>query len=125
MIHPANVQVLAHSPIPLGLGQTEIGAFYSDMTYYTDSRGGAGVLDTGTSNWIPALGHDRSGCASRRQRAGHGAVTHCASEVIGRITGNILRAFGGRPGRPAASVRRQLAAGNRPVTPPRPARPGP
>jgi hypothetical protein len=61
MIHPANVQVLAHSPIPLEMGQTDIGAFYSDMTYYTDSSSGAGV----PTNWIPALGHDRRGCTRR------------------------------------------------------------
>jgi hypothetical protein len=97
MIHPADVQVLAHSPIPLDMGQTDIGAFYSDMTYYTDSRGGAGVLDTGTANWIPALGHDRSGCSPRGQPARHGAGAHCAAAVIQRITGNILRAFGGGP----------------------------
>jgi hypothetical protein len=97
MIHPGNVQVLAHSPIPLDMGQTEIGPFYSDMTYYTDSRSGAGVLDTGTSNWIPALGHDRSGCAPRDRPAGHGAGAHCAAAVIQRITGNILLAFGSGP----------------------------
>jgi len=93
MIHPANVQVLAHSPIPAGMGQTDIGALYSDMTYYTDSRGSGGVLDTGTTNWIPALGHDHSGCGAGGQPAG----AHCASAVIRRITGNILRAFGGGP----------------------------
>ncbi len=93
MIHPANVQVLAHSPIPPDMGQTDIGAFYSDMTYYTDRHGRAGVLDTGTTNWIPALAHDRSGCGARRRPAG----SHCASAVIQRITGNILRVFGAGP----------------------------
>ena len=97
MVHPANVQVLAHSPIPLDLGQTEIGAFYSDMTYYTDPGSGAGVLDTGTTNWIPALGHDRSGCTRHGRPAGRGAGARCAAAVIQRITGNILRAFGGGP----------------------------
>jgi hypothetical protein len=93
MIHPVNVQVLAHSPIPPDMGQTDIGAFYSDMTYYTDRHGRAGVLDTGTTNWIPALAHDRSGCGARRRPAG----SHCASAVIQRITGNILRVFGAGP----------------------------
>jgi hypothetical protein len=55
------------------------------------------VLDTGTSNWIPALGHDRSGCAPRGRPAGHGAGAHCAAAVIQRITGNILLAFGSGP----------------------------
>lgn len=39
MIHPAGLQVLSHSPIPAGLGQTDIGPFYSDMTYYTHAAG--------------------------------------------------------------------------------------
>ena len=96
MIHPANVQVLSHSPIPASMGQTDIGAFYSDMTYYTDARGGAGVLDTGTTNWIPGLTRDRSGCArgGPGRRAGD---RHCASAILRRITGNILRVFGDGP----------------------------
>jgi hypothetical protein len=93
MIHPGNVQVLSHSPIPADLGQTDIGAFYSDMTYYTNARSGAGVLDTGTTNWIPALGGDRSGCGTGRRTGG----VPCASAIVRRITGNILRAFGGGP----------------------------
>jgi hypothetical protein len=108
MIHPANVQILAHSPIPLSMGQTELGAFYSDMTYYTAARSGAGVLDTGTTNWIPALARDRSGCGAASRSAG----THCASAVIQRITGNILRAFGGGP----AGHRHPSAANWRQVT---------
>jgi hypothetical protein len=78
------------------MGQTDIGAFYSDMTYYTDARGGAGVLDTGTTNWIPGLTRDRSGCArgGPGRRAGD---RHCASAILRRITGNILRVFGDGP----------------------------
>jgi hypothetical protein len=86
---PRDDQILGHSPIPARLGQTSIGAFFSDMTYYTDPRGGAGVLDTGTNNWIPALGHDHHGCHSRSGI--------CAASVLQRITGNILRAFGQGP----------------------------
>ena len=52
---PADDQIFGHSPIPARLGQTSIGAFFSDMTYYTNADTGAGVLDTGTNNWIPAL----------------------------------------------------------------------
>ncbi len=115
MVHPADDQVLAHSPIPLGLGQTDLGPFYSDMTYYTDSRSGAGVLDTGTTGWIPALGHARSGCAAGRWPAparrsalrGHGHPAHHRQHPAR------LRP---RPGRPAASVRRQLAPGDGPVS---------
>src|SRR6266536_2013798 len=108
MIHPANVQILAHSPIPLSMGQTELGAFYSDMTYYTAARGGAGVLDTGTTNWIPALARGRSGCGAASRSAG----AHCASAVIQRITGNILRVFGSGP----AGYRHPSAANWRQVT---------
>jgi hypothetical protein len=105
MIHPANLQVLSHSPIPPGMGLTDLGAFYSDMTYYTDARSGAGVLDTGTTNWIPALGSDRSGCGSRGRPGGKTRDGHCASAILRRITGNILRAFGNGPsGRQHPSV---------------------
>jgi hypothetical protein len=112
MIHPAGVQVLSHSPIPAGIGQTELGAFHSDMTYYTDARSGAGVLDTGTTNWIPALTHDHHGCRrGGRPAVGHGAG-HCASAILQRITGNILRVFGGGP----AGRRHPSAANWRRVT---------
>ena len=38
---PPDDQIFGHSPIPPGLGQTSIGAFFSDMTYYTDAATGA------------------------------------------------------------------------------------
>ena len=101
MTHPADVQILSHSPIPLTMGQTEIGPFYSDMTYYTAAGSGAGVLDTGTTNWITALGSDRSGCGVREQQG----TRRCAAAILRRITGNILRAFGAGPaGREHPSV---------------------
>jgi len=81
---PADDQIFGHSAIPADLGQTSIGAFFSDMTYYTNASTGAGVLDTGTNNWIPALG-DRTGCHP-------GGI--CESAMVQRITGNILRLFG-------------------------------
>ena len=94
--HPSDVQILAHSPFPASMGQTDLGAPYSDMTYYTDSQTGAGVLDTGTNNWIPALLNDHIGC---------GTPAGCASAIVQRITGNILRVFGqGRVGRTYRSV---------------------
>ncbi len=89
---PANDQIFGHSPIPAGLGQTSIGVFFSDMTYYTDASTGAGMLDTGTNNWIPAL-DDRSGCHP-------GGI--CESAMTQRITGNILKLFGQGP---AARIR--------------------
>ena len=94
--HPSDVQILAHSPFPASMGQTELGASYSDMTYYTDPQSDAGVLDTGTNNWIPALLNDHNGC---------GTPAGCASAIVQRITGNILRVFGQGPaGRSHRSV---------------------
>ena len=87
---PSDDQIFGHSPIPAGLGQTSIGAFYSDMTYYTNSSAGAGVLDTGTNNWIPAL-DGRSGC----QPGDPGGI--CEATVVQRMTGNILKLFGQGP----------------------------
>ena len=84
---PADDQILGHSPIPAGLGQTSIGTFFSDMTFYTNPAGGVGVLDTGTNNWIPALA-GRSGCHP-------GGV--CEATMVQRITGNILGLFGEGP----------------------------
>ena len=63
-VHPANLQVLASSPIPAGESQSDLptygGYAYSDMTYYSRSPGGAGIFDSGTNNWIPALDTCRS-----------------------------------------------------------------
>jgi hypothetical protein len=84
---PADDQILGHSPVPADLGQTSMGAFYSDMTYYTSAATGAGVLDTGTNNWIPALA-GRSGCHP-------GGI--CEAAMVQRITGNILGLFGQGP----------------------------
>jgi hypothetical protein len=84
---PADDQIFGHSPIPPGLGQTSIGAFFSDMTYYTNAATGAGVLDTGTNNWIPAL-YGRSGCRP-------GGI--CEAAVVQQMTGNIFRLFGQGP----------------------------
>ena len=84
---PADDQIFGHSPIPARLGQTSIGAFFSDMTYYTNADTGAGVLDTGTNNWIPAL-RGRAGCHP-------GGI--CESAMVQRITANILRLFGQGP----------------------------
>jgi hypothetical protein len=84
---PADDQIFGHSPIKAGLGQTSIGAFFSDMTYYTNADTGAGVLDTGTNNWIPALA-GRSGCRP-------GGI--CEATIVQRMTANILKLFGQGP----------------------------
>jgi hypothetical protein len=57
------------------------------MTYYTNATTGAGVIDSGTNNWIPAL-DGRSGCHP-------GGV--CEWAMVQRITGNIFKLFGQGP----------------------------
>jgi hypothetical protein len=97
MGQPSDDQILAHTQLPASLGQTSQPPFYSDMTYYTNPASGSGILDTGTNNWISALGYDRSGCG----RAGQ----VCARAVLRQITGNILRVLGEGPaGRTEPSV---------------------
>ena len=91
---PADLQVLGHSPIPVADIYTNQGTWsglsYSDMTYYTDPKGNGGVIDTGTVNWIAAMGP----CPA--------AVTDCPAGTLQRITGNILRVFGQGPAGVAA-----------------------
>lgn len=92
--HPANVQVFAHSALPANKAQagTRDGAvFYSDMTYYSDPASGAGVWDSGTNNWIPAL-YEGSG------------ETAATAAIVQRITGNLFHLLGQGPaGRITAS----------------------
>ena len=103
-LDPGDVQIFSHSPIAANLGQTDLGAFYSDMSYYTDPKTGVGVLDTGTNNWIPALTDDHSGCGS--------GTGPCASAVLQQITGNIMRVFGQGP----AGLTEPSVANSRQVT---------
>jgi hypothetical protein len=84
---PANDQIFGHSPVPPAEGQHDMAPWFSDMTYYTNAATGAGVLDTGTNNWIPAL-DDYSGCHP-------GGI--CESTMVQRITANIFRLFGQGP----------------------------
>ena len=84
---PGPVQVLAHSPLRCG-GR----ASYSDMTYYS-TRGGAGVVATGTNWWISRL---NPACP---------AADGCYDERIATVTRNILDAFAAGPaGRAHPSV---------------------
>lgn len=85
--YPANVQVLAHSPLDAYHAQARTrsgGTFYSDMTYYTDPDTHAGVWDSGTNNWIP----DLTPCTTGKP---------CPEAIISAITGNLLRLFGSGP----------------------------
>lgn len=86
---PRDIQVLGHSPVPLSLGYTNQGSWgsmtYSDMTYYTDQTSKAGVIDTGTVNWVFAMTYCRP------------TSPGCAAGRLQQITGNILRLFGQGP----------------------------
>jgi hypothetical protein len=88
MNHPAGVEIFGHSPLPVTDAEphTRDGqVFYSDMTYYTDPRSNAGVFDSGTNNWIPAL----APCAPDN--------TACPADTVRRVTGNLLHLFGQGP----------------------------
>lgn len=75
-VSPANVQILAHSPMPRGEVQTNVSDPASDTSYYTDPHSLAGVFDTGTVSWIPDLS---------------------SSPVVGQMTANLLDLFGSGP----------------------------
>ena len=77
---PTNVEVLAHSPVRCR-GQSS----FSDMTYYT-APSGAGVFATGTNWWISKLALQ---CDP--------LVRPCVTDVVSRVTMNVLAAFGSGP----------------------------
>ena len=84
---PANIEILAHSPIADGSATVSGGSWggysYSDMTYFTTAAQ-SGVIDTGNNVWIYDLEHCN-------------AVAHCSRAGVQRITGNILHLFGQGP----------------------------
>jgi hypothetical protein len=85
---PANIEILAHSPIPTGeatvSGSIWGGDSYSDMIYFTNSTSDAGVMDTGNNVWIG----DLRPCAT---------TNTCEAPTMTKITNNILRIFGQGP----------------------------
>jgi hypothetical protein len=85
---PANLQVLAHSPVALSEAYTNQGTWsgrtYSDFTYYTDPTSRAGVVDTGNTTFIGDLGL----CTTN--------PGDC-QPVLLRIVGNLLHVFGQGP----------------------------
>lgn len=84
---PKNLQVLAHSPIPVSETFTNEGEWngrtYSDVTYYTNAHG-AGIFDSGDNIWVSTL----QPCAPS---------THCPATLMRELTANILRLFGAGP----------------------------
>ena len=85
---PKNLQVLAHSPIPLSHVFTAEGKWngdtYSDVTYYTNSSG-AGVFDSGDNIWVSTL----QPCPA--------STPSCSAPIMRELTGNVLRLFGQGP----------------------------
>jgi len=83
--HLAGEQILGHSPISLQDAQSTMGAtrgyVFSDMTYRVDRPSGAGIFDSGTNNWIPAL----APCPT------------CSFGAVAVMTGNLLWLFGQGP----------------------------
>ncbi|MDA8397856.1 MAG: hypothetical protein M0Z29_08430 [Actinomycetota bacterium] len=75
--HPANLQILANSPV-LCRNQP----YFSDMTYYSAPSGG-GVFATGTNYWVASLS---AGCPP--------FVGLCPDPATDAITTNIIEAFG-------------------------------
>lgn len=86
---PPDLEVLAHSPVPLTEAYTNQGQWggntYADTTYYTDTSSKGGVFQSGTTNWIFAL----NTCATTG-----GSCTNAALETM---TGNLLKLFGQGP----------------------------
>ncbi|MFI6477911.1 N,N-dimethylformamidase beta subunit family domain-containing protein [Nonomuraea sp. NPDC050663] len=83
---PANVRILAESPVDCGGRRT-----VAHSTYYV-ADSGAGVFASGTMRWI---------CGMRGSACGHG-VTDAAAPFTRRATMNLLRRFSAGP---AESVR--------------------
>lgn len=75
-VHPANLELFAHSPMPSNDIQTSMPPAFSDMSYWTDPASGAGSFDTGTVAWIPEMP---------------------AHPVLQQITGNLLAMVGRGP----------------------------
>ena len=83
-LSPANLQIMAHSPMPEDEVQTNTANPASDTTYYSDPASGAGVFDTGTTAWISDL------------------ATH---PIVAQMTANLLDLFGQGPaGRAQPSI---------------------
>jgi hypothetical protein len=88
--NPPGVEILAHSPVTIGFSGAH---YYADTTYVTDRASGAGIFESGTNNWIPAL----EPCSS--------VASGCPAPLLTIMTRNILRLFGQGPtGRTQPSV---------------------
>ncbi|MCL4422300.1 MAG: hypothetical protein M1115_03885 [Actinobacteria bacterium] len=80
--NPPDVQILTHSPVTVSFDGKQL---YADTTYYTWPASKAGVFESGTNNWIPAL----SPCPQ--------STPGCPYKILRQITANLLAAFGQGP----------------------------
>jgi hypothetical protein len=80
--NPANVEILAHSPVQVELH----GSAYADTTYYTMPSTNAGIFQSGTTEWIPSL----ASCPPTPEIA-------CPGPMMRKLTENLLRVFGQGP----------------------------
>lgn len=85
---PQNLQVLAHSAIPLSRVFTNQGTWggntYSDVTYYTNPAG-AGIFDSGDNIWVNTL----LPCPA--------TAPDCPAVTMRQLTANVLHLFGQGP----------------------------
>ena len=105
--HPADLEILAHSPVSLSDAVSETGAsqgfIYSDMTYWTDPTSRAGIFDSGATSWIGSLTPCPRG------------TRDCPATITRRITGNLFALFGRGPAgrfRPSVPNWRQVYGPN-------------
>ena len=86
---PPNIQIMAHSPVPLTSAYTNQGTWdgftYADLSYWTHPESKAGVIDTGTENWIYSL----NSCSS--------SGGNCGVPAVRAMTANLLHLFGQGP----------------------------
>jgi len=86
---PSNIEVFAHSPIPLSVAYTNQGSWngatYSDMTYYSDPVSQAGVFSSGDNIWVGKL----QPCQDAR--------SECSSTFVRAVTTNVFWLFGQGP----------------------------
>ncbi len=86
---PGNIQVLAHSPIPLSHVYTNQGQWggytYSDVTYYTYPHSLAGIFDSGDNIWVGTL----ASCSP--------PTSQCPAGTMRQLTANVLHLFGEGP----------------------------
>lgn len=83
--NPANVEILAHSPVTVPIHANPAG--FADTSYYTMPSGGAGVFSSGANSWIPSL----ADCPATTP------ASACGAPMMRKLTDNLLRVFGQGP----------------------------